>query len=84
MNTTILQSQENRSIDKALINSPDMQPANLDNSTPSWDDKTILLVDDQIDVPITVKAMLQTCGYAVNAFNDPLLALDHFRRHSHD
>ena len=28
--------------------------------------------------------MLQTCGYAVNAFNDPLLALDHFRRHSHD
>ena len=26
----------------------------------------------------------QTCGYAVNAFNDPLLALDHFRRHSHD
>ena len=84
MNTTILQSQENRNIDKVLINSPDMQPANLDNSTPSWDDKTILLVDDQIDVLITVKAMLQTCGYAVNAFNDPLLALDHFRRHSHD
>ena len=33
---------------------------------------------------MTIKAMLQTCGYAVNAFNDPLLALDHFRRHSHD
>jgi two-component system, cell cycle response regulator CpdR len=28
--------------------------------------------------------MLETCGYAVNAFKDPLLALDHFRRHSHD
>jgi CheY-like chemotaxis protein len=84
MNTTILQSQENRSIDKTLINSPDMQPANLDTPCPSWDDKTILLVDDQIDVLITIKAMLQTCGYAVNAFNDPLLALDHFRRHSHD
>jgi CheY-like chemotaxis protein len=28
--------------------------------------------------------MLETCGYTVNAFNDPLLALDHFRKHSHD
>ena len=61
-----------------------MEAADLDPSYPSWDDKTILLVDDQIDVPITIKIMLQTCGYAVNAFNDPLLALDHFRRHSHD
>jgi CheY-like chemotaxis protein len=61
-----------------------MQAANLDTSCPSWDDKTILLVDDQIDVLITTKIMLQICGYAVNAFNDPLLALDHFRRHSHD
>ena len=61
-----------------------MEAANLDTSCPSWDDKTILLVDDQIDVLITIKIMLQTCGYAVNAFNDPLLALDHFRRHSHD
>jgi DNA-binding NtrC family response regulator len=62
----------------------DMEAANLDPSYPSWDDKTILLVDDQIDVLITIKIMLQTCGYAVNALNDPLLALDHFRRHSHD
>ncbi|MGH9974813.1 MAG: response regulator [Nitrososphaeraceae archaeon] len=62
----------------------DMEDANLDTSCPSWDDKTILLVDDQIDVLITIKTMLQSCGYAVNAFNDPLLALDHFRRHSHE
>jgi CheY-like chemotaxis protein len=62
----------------------DMQAPILDTSCPSWDDKTVLLVDDQIDVLITIKTMLQTCGYAVNAFNDPLLALDHFRRHSHD
>ena len=62
----------------------DMEAANLDTFCPSWDDKTILLVDDQIDVLITIKTMLQTCGYAVDAFNDPLLALDHFRKHSHD
>lgn len=77
-------SQEHTSFDKVLIDYPDMQPENLDTPCPSWDDKTILLVDDQIDVPITIKTMLQTCGYAVNAFNDPLLALDHFRRHPHD
>jgi two-component system, cell cycle response regulator CpdR len=62
----------------------EMEAANLDTFCPSWDDKTILFVDDQIDVLITIKTMLQTCGYAVDAFNDPLLALDHFRKHSHD
>jgi len=51
---------------------------------PSWNHKTILLVDDQIDVLITIKSMLQTCGYSVDAFNDPLLAVEHFSRHSHD
>ena len=35
-----------------------MEAANLDTSCPSWDDKTILLVDDQIDVLITIKTML--------------------------
>jgi DNA-binding NtrC family response regulator len=50
----------------------------------SWDDKTVLLVDDQIDVLITIMIMLQSCGFTVDAFNDPLLALDHFRIHSHD
>lgn len=51
---------------------------------PSWNHKTVLLVDDQIDVLITIKSMLQTCGYSVDAFNDPLLAVEHFSRHSHD
>jgi PleD family two-component response regulator len=44
---------------------------------PSWNHKTVLLVDDQIDVLITIKSMLQTCGYSVDAFNDPLLAVEH-------
>lgn len=50
----------------------------------SWNQMNVLIVDDQIDVLITIKAMLQTCGYAVDGFNDPLLALDHFKGHSHD
>jgi CheY-like chemotaxis protein len=55
---------------------------------PSWHHKTILLVDDQIDelliVLITVKSMLQICGYSVDAFNDPLLAVEHFSRRSNE
>jgi CheY-like chemotaxis protein len=47
-----------------------------------WNRKTILLVDDQIDVLITLKSMLQSCGYSVDAFNDPLLAVEHFSRRS--
>jgi PleD family two-component response regulator len=46
------------------------------STTPSWNHKTISIVDDQIYVLITIKSILQTCGYAVNAFNDPLLALE--------
>ncbi len=51
---------------------------------PSWNHKTILLVDDQIDVLIILKSMLQTCGYSVDAFNDPLLAVEHFSRRSNE
>lgn len=54
------------------------------NILPSWNHKTILLVDDQIDVLITINSMLQTCGYSVDAFNDPLLAVEHFSRRSHE
>jgi len=52
--------------------------------SPSWNQKTVLLVDDQIDVLITVKSMLQTCGYSVDAFNDPLLAVEHLSLRSND
>ena len=57
---------------------------NVIDILPSWNHKTILLVDDQIDVLITIKSMLQTCGYSVDAFNDPLLAVEHFTRRSHE
>jgi CheY-like chemotaxis protein len=74
-------SKEHCSFDKVFINFPDMQSM-ASCPYPSLDDKPIFLVDDQIEVLITIKIMLQTCGYVVNAFNDPLQTLDHFRRHS--
>jgi hypothetical protein len=48
---------------------PDMEATNLVTLCPSWDNKTILLVEDQIDVLITIKIMLQTCGYTVDVFS---------------
>jgi CheY-like chemotaxis protein len=76
-------NKELHSFDKTL-NSHDIHPSNLYTSCPSGGERTVLLIDDQIEVLVTLKAMLQRCDYAVNAFNDPLLALDHFRGHAQD
>lgn len=57
---------------------------NIIDFLPSWNHKTVLLVDDQIDVLITIKTALQTCGYTVDTFNDPVLAAEHLSLHSHE
>jgi hypothetical protein len=36
----------------------------------------ILLVDDEPDVPYTIKNILEDNGFAVNTFNDLILALN--------
>jgi hypothetical protein len=55
-------SKEHCSFDKVFINFPDMlSMASCPYS--SLNDKAILLVDDQIDLLITIKIMFQTCGY---------------------
>jgi len=40
----------------------------------------ILLVDDEPDVPYTIKNILEDNGFAVDTFNDPILALNCTRR----
>jgi CheY-like chemotaxis protein len=55
-----------------------------DGIIPSWNYRTVLLVDDQIDVLLAIKSMLQACGYSVDAFNDPLMAAEHFTRYPHE
>ena len=44
----------------------------------------ILLVDDEPDVTITFKAILQDVGFIVDAFEDPLIALSKFKPHYYD
>lgn len=38
----------------------------------------ILLVDNEADVTITIKAILQDAGFIVNTYEDPLIALSNF------
>jgi DNA-binding response OmpR family regulator len=38
----------------------------------------ILLVDDEYDITITFKAILQDAGFIVDAYEDPLIALSNF------
>jgi DNA-binding response OmpR family regulator len=40
--------------------------------------KKILLVDNEADVTITFKAILQDAGFIVNTYEDPLIALSNF------
>jgi len=42
--------------------------------------KRILLIDDEPDVTLTLKTVLENDGYAVDIFNDPVIALDHFKK----
>jgi DNA-binding NtrC family response regulator len=44
--------------------------------------KDILVVDDHEDIAILIKEGLQTDGFNVYDFNDPLLALDHFKENT--
>ena len=44
----------------------------------------ILLVDDEPDLTMTFKAILQRVGFAVDTYEDPLAALSNFRPHYYD
>jgi DNA-binding response OmpR family regulator len=42
--------------------------------------KTVLIVDDEPDVNLAVKIVLEENGFQVNTFTDPFLALENFRK----
>ena len=44
--------------------------------------KRVLIVDDEPDVNLAVKIVLEENGFQVNTFTDPFLALDNFRKKS--
>ena len=46
--------------------------------------KRILVVDDEPDVSLSLKVTLEENGFEVNAFDDPVIALDKFRKGAYD
>jgi DNA-binding NtrC family response regulator len=46
--------------------------------------ESIMIVDDEIDIGTLMKLSLQKCGFNVDSFTDPFLALEHFHLNSKD
>jgi DNA-binding response OmpR family regulator len=44
----------------------------------------ILVVDDEPDINLSLKISLEDNGFQVDAFDDPVLALDNFRKGAYD
>jgi DNA-binding response OmpR family regulator len=44
----------------------------------------ILVVDDEPDIVLTLKIVLETNGFKIQAFTDPILALGNFAARSYD
>ena len=46
--------------------------------------KKILVIDDESDVTFTIKNILEDDGFAVDTFNDPILALNYYKVNLYD
>jgi two-component system, OmpR family, response regulator ChvI len=46
--------------------------------------KQVLVVDDELDITLTLKSVLENSGFNVDLFNDPLLALQNFKTNFYD
>jgi CheY-like chemotaxis protein len=46
--------------------------------------KSILTLDDDFDIIVIIKSVLQKQGFVVFAFTDPYLALEHFKINAND
>ena len=46
--------------------------------------KKVLIVDDEPDVKLALKIALEENGFQVDAFDDPIMALDNFRNGVYD
>jgi DNA-binding response OmpR family regulator len=47
-------------------------------------EKILFIVDDEPDVKLALKIALEENGFKVDAFDDPIMALDNFRKEVYD
>jgi CheY-like chemotaxis protein len=46
--------------------------------------KRILIVDDELDITMSISVVLESNGLEVTSYNDPMLALSSFKPHCYD
>jgi len=46
--------------------------------------KKIMVVEEEHDMALSIKQALETNGFSIEIFTDPILALKKFKRNSHD
>lgn len=57
---------------------------NNNNELKDENNKRIMIIDDDIDITNLFKIFLEINGYKVEAFTDPVKALNSFRKNNHD
>jgi DNA-binding response OmpR family regulator len=45
---------------------------------------SILLIDDELDITLTIKGILEDTGFKVDSFNDPLLVFNNYKANFYD
>ena len=45
---------------------------------------SILLIDDKLDITLTIKGILEDAGFNVDTFNDPLLVFSNYKANFYD
>ena len=61
-----------------------MDTKNNNNELKDENNKRIMIIDDDIDITNLFKIFLEINGYKVEAFTDPVKALNSFRKNNHD
>ena len=61
-----------------------MDTKNNNNELKDENNKRIMIIDDDIDITNLFKIFLEINGYKVEAFTDPIKALNSFRKNTHD
>ena len=45
---------------------------------------SILLIDDELDITLTIKGILEDAGFKVDSFNDPIFILNNYKANFYD
>ena len=46
--------------------------------------KRILIIDDELDITLTIKGVLENAGFKVDSFNDPIFVLNNYIANFYD